>query len=161
MKEWLCKGTGIGGGRLRHLHKSKEDFNKCWFQISLRKTKLAFQQNDLLIKLRDQLKNSSDLLDSKYGGHCYVASEAAYHLLGGKNAGFTPMFLYHEGKPHWFLKQDKRIIDLTADQFKTKPDYSLAKGKGFLTKKPCRRTKILITRLRSDTNSRNTKSSNA
>ena len=25
-------------------------------------------------------------------GHCYVASEAAYHMLGGKAAGWTPMF---------------------------------------------------------------------
>lgn len=29
-------------------------------------------------------------------GHCYVASEALYHLLGGKAKGWTPMTIQHE-----------------------------------------------------------------
>lgn len=30
-------------------------------------------------------------------GNCYVTSEALYHLLGGKAAGWTPHSLKHEG----------------------------------------------------------------
>lgn len=111
---------------------------------------------NLLNKIRRQLKNCSDLFHPKHNGHCYIVSETIYHLLGGKKAGFKPMFLYHEGKSHWFLKNKTKIIDLTANQFKTRPKYSLAKGKGFLTKKPSKRTRILIARVKNDSNNRNT-----
>jgi hypothetical protein len=81
-------------------------------------------------------------------GHCYVASEALYHLRGGKAAGLKPMFIQHEGAPHWFLVDTKKreIIDLTAGQFKTPVPYSRAKGKGFLTSKPSKRAAELIRR---------------
>ena len=40
-----------------------------------------------------------DLLKPGYGpkAHCYVASEAYFHLRGGKAAGFKPMTQRHEG----------------------------------------------------------------
>lgn len=79
-------------------------------------------------------------------GHCYVASEALYHLRGGKAAGLKPMFISHEGAPHWFLTDTKNkiIYDLTARQFETPVPYHLAKGKGFLTAKPsARATKVM------------------
>lgn len=89
--------------------------------------------------------------ENKYAGHCYAASEALYHLLGGKAVGLTPMFIKHENEPHWFLKSNSgRILDPTADQFKTKVDYSLAKGKGFLTSFPSRRAKIIINRVKDE-----------
>ena len=85
-------------------------------------------------------------------GNCYVTCEALYHLLGGKKAGWKPMFMYHEGSSHWFLRYNvypnfRKIIDPTVKQFKTKPDYSKAKGKGFLTKKPSKRAKALMKKL--------------
>lgn len=81
-------------------------------------------------------------------GHCYVASEAYYHIAGGKNAGLKPMFVSHEGAPHWFLlAANGSVIDLTAGQFRTPVPYWKAKGKGFLTSKPSARAVELIRRV--------------
>ena len=86
---------------------------------------------------------------SPYAGHCYVASEAVYHLLGGKTAGYVPQFIRHEGQPHWFLRSpDGRVIDPTRDQFKTPVPYDKAKGKGFLTSKPSARAARVLLRVR-------------
>jgi hypothetical protein len=82
-------------------------------------------------------------------GNCYVTCEALYHLLGGKKAGYKPMFMYHEDQPHWFLScgWGKSWIDPTAKQFKTSPNWSLAKGKGFLTKHPSKKARLLMKQL--------------
>jgi hypothetical protein len=73
-------------------------------------------------------------------GNCYVASEALYHLLGGKAAGWTPMTMRHEGDTHWFLRHESgTIVDPTAGQFQEPPDYARARGCGFLTREPSRR----------------------
>lgn len=84
-------------------------------------------------------------------GNCYVTCEALYHLLGGMMANLKPMHMNHEGESHWFLLKEKTnhyssdwIIDPTVSQFKTRPDYSKAKGKGFLTKRPSKRAKALM-----------------
>jgi hypothetical protein len=82
-------------------------------------------------------------------GHCYVASEAAYHLLGGKAAGWTPMFIQHEGAPHWFLRGPRgQVLDITSAQFKTDVPYSAATAKGFLTREPSARARTVIERAR-------------
>lgn len=81
-------------------------------------------------------------------GNCYVTCEALYHLLGGKDACLKPMVMRHEGDTHWFLMGSGRyIIDPTAGQFKTPPDYSKARGCGFLTKAPSKRAKELMQRM--------------
>ena len=82
-------------------------------------------------------------------GHCYVASEALYHLMGGKAAGLHPMFIRHEGQPHWFLKHESgKIIDPTADQFATPVPYDQAKGKGFLRgEQTSKRAQVVIDRV--------------
>jgi|HubBroStandDraft_2_1064218.scaffolds.fasta_scaffold182937_2 hypothetical protein len=81
-------------------------------------------------------------------GHCYIVSEVAYYLLDGKEEGWTPQYIKHEGNSHWFLKHTSGfILDLTADQFTTLIDYSKAKGKGFLTRIPSKRSKTLIRRI--------------
>lgn len=73
-------------------------------------------------------------------GNCYVTSEAAYHLLGGKKAGWKPMRMRVDNDTHWFLKHESGLIlDLTARQFSVKLDYSKARGSGFLTKQPSKR----------------------
>jgi hypothetical protein len=87
-------------------------------------------------------------------GHCYVASEAAYHLFA-KKEGYRPYFLRHEGSPHWFLAKTtnycgRLILDLTADQFQSCPDYSKAIGKGFLTKQPSKRAQVLMARVKAE-----------
>jgi hypothetical protein len=81
-------------------------------------------------------------------GNCYVTSEALYHLLGGKDAGWTPQTIRHEGDVHWFLRHTSGIvIDATASQFKSPPDYSAARGRGFLTKQPSKRALLLMQRM--------------
>lgn len=85
-------------------------------------------------------------------GHCYVASEALYHLEGGKRSGLTPKFIRHEGSPHWFLADEKgHPEDPTAGQFRTPVPYERAQGKGFLTKEPSARAKELIRRVKKST----------
>ncbi len=84
--------------------------------------------------------------ENPMAGHCYVASEALYHKLGGQRSGWVPQFVVHEGAPHWFLKHREtgQIVDPTASQFSTPVPYNLAKGKGFLTKEPsARAAKVL------------------
>lgn len=81
-------------------------------------------------------------------GNCYVASEALYHLLGGKAAGWKPMTLKHEGDTHWFLKHSSGlIVDPTVSQFDSPPPYERAVGRGFLTKEPSRRASELMQRI--------------
>lgn len=81
-------------------------------------------------------------------GHCYVASEALYYLLGGKSSGLTPQVIRHEDSPHWFLKSDNGMVyDPTAGQFKTPVPYEQGRGCGFLTNKPSKRAQILIDRV--------------
>lgn len=88
----------------------------------------------------------------KKRGNCYVTCEALYHLLGGKNAHLTPHTVRHEGAVHWYLvryvgRDCDLIIDPTVSQFKTPPPYHLGRGRGFLTKKPSKRARDLMTRL--------------
>jgi hypothetical protein len=100
---------------------------------------------------------TDDLLKPEYrsredrhptSGHCYAASEAAYHLLGGKDAGWTPMNIRHEGDSHWFLRDDQgHTLDPTHEQFKTPVPYNEARGKGFLTREPSRRAQTIIDRV--------------
>jgi len=78
-------------------------------------------------------------------GNCYVTSEAVYHLLGGKDAGWVPQFLSHEGKTHWYLRHhDGLILDLTCSQFMTPVPYERGKGIGFMTREPSRRGRELM-----------------
>ncbi len=85
---------------------------------------------------------------NKFTGHCYVASEALFHFMGGRQSGMVPQVLRHEGSTHWYLKESStgRVRDLTAAQFKTKPDYKLGRGCGFLTKKASKRCAELMQR---------------
>ena len=85
---------------------------------------------------------------SRRKGNCYVASEALYHLIGGKKSGWKPMFVKHEGTTHWFLKHyTGHILDLTSGQFKKWPPYHKAIGCGFLTKQPSKRAAELIDKI--------------
>ena len=84
----------------------------------------------------------------KTRGNCYVACEALYHLLGGKQAGYKPMRVKHEVDTHWFLVHQSGLrIDPTASQFKKAPPYDKAVGCGFLTKKPSKRAEELMGRM--------------
>lgn len=78
-------------------------------------------------------------------GHCYVASEAFWHLTGRK---LRPQVMRWEGGTHWFLREpNSRIWDLTAGQFEEYPDHRLGRGCGFLTSGPSRRAQVVIDRV--------------
>jgi hypothetical protein len=105
-------------------------------------------------------------------GHCYVATEALYHLVGGTDSEYTPCRTTHEDVTHWFLRHadvelgdidsdaeqpPAEIIDITAAQFDTPVAYTEARGGGFLTGEPSARAATVISmvtaRLASDTES--------
>lgn len=79
-------------------------------------------------------------------GNCYVTSEALYHLLGGKAAGWKPMHLRVNGESHWFLSHTSgTIVDPTRKQFgRMELSYDEARGTGFLTKEPSKRARKLM-----------------
>jgi hypothetical protein len=86
---------------------------------------------------------------NRFTGHCYVASEAFYHLAGSGAAGWKPVRLAHEGSTHWWLRDSRgQIVDLTSEQFSSPVPYERGVGGGFLTREPSRRAQILIERVR-------------
>jgi hypothetical protein len=81
-------------------------------------------------------------------GHCYVAAQAVYHLLGGRRSGWTP----HSGPggaqgAHWWLQHGGQVLDPTADQYPAY-DYAQGRGRGFLTAQPSRRAQVVLERVR-------------
>jgi hypothetical protein len=83
-------------------------------------------------------------------GNCYVASEALYHLLGGKRAGWTPVRTSMGRDTHWWLRHKSGLIlDVTKSQFRghVEPIYETGRGAGFLTKRPSRRARKLMKEL--------------
>jgi hypothetical protein len=110
--------------------------------------------------IRDNL--SDDLLKKEYRdrprknrfvGHCYVASECLWQLLGGsKQSRYKTMQVNHEGESHWYIQgPDGEVIDLTAEQFRRAVDYTAGKGKGLSTpipgQPPSRRARVLMDRV--------------
>lgn len=123
---------------------------------------MTIEINHLIEQIQSVL--SDDLLSPKYAklkkqshteGHCYAASEALYHLLGGKNAGYIPAVASFsengEKFTHWWIRNTEgTIFDPTASQFTEigqQPPYHLGKGAGFLTKLPSKRASQIIDRV--------------
>lgn len=86
-----------------------------------------------------------------YYGHCYVASEALYHALGGEDSGWVPARARDgNGIVHWWLEKDDQILDVTREQYDARdlePPYAQGRRAGFLTKQPSRRARTLLDRL--------------
>lgn len=81
-------------------------------------------------------------------GHCYVAAEAVWHLLGGPASGLAPVVLRLAGETHWFLRDAAgAVVDPTAGQFDRAPDYARGRPCGFLTRAPSRRAAAVIARV--------------
>lgn len=85
-------------------------------------------------------------------GHCYIAAEALYHLLGGGTAGFVACVARDvDSDTHWWVEHrwtDQRY-DPTAEQYLEAgftPPYVLGRRTGFLTSKPSKRAQIVIER---------------
>jgi hypothetical protein len=109
--------------------------------------------NLIISNLSDELlkpKYKKILNKNKYTGHCYVASEALFHLLNkNEKINYTAAYLKINGDTHWFLKNkiNGNIIDITKPQFDFELDYSTSKNATFLTKLPSKRTQILLNKI--------------
>lgn len=80
-------------------------------------------------------------------GHCYVAAEALYHA-GAREAGYGPQSMRVGAVVHWFLAdRSGRILDPTAAQFDGPLDYAQGRGRGFLTREPSRRARVVLSRI--------------
>lgn len=92
---------------------------------------------------------------NKFYGHCYVATEALYHSMGGKESG---LLIYHGrddlGIVHWWLEDNEgNIYDPTSRQYTDEgrvPPYNVKKRGSFLTKQPSKRAVKLMKRFNSD-----------
>lgn len=101
----------------------------------------------------DLLKTAYRTIPNRHAttGHCYAASEAAFHLLGGGEHWMSCCGRDSTGT-HWWLKHKAtgQILDLTSQQFThfgKIPPYSNGRPVGFLTKNPSKRAVIIIDRL--------------
>lgn len=87
-------------------------------------------------------------------GHCYAASEALFHLFGGKDVWSAYCGRDHTGGTHWWLKNKLTgiILDPTSEQythFGNTPPYANGKPCAFLTRQPSKRAKEILKRLAS------------
>lgn len=100
-----------------------------------------------------------DLLDKRYrtlhtihptAGHCYAASEALFHALGGKDAGLTARVARDADGTHWWLAtRCGKVLDVTREQYTAlgeEPPYHRGKNIGFLTREPSRRAQLILSR---------------
>jgi len=81
-------------------------------------------------------------------GFCYIATEAAFHLVGGQKSAWRPKVAKYADGTHWWLEmQDGARLDPTADQYEDEqPPYELGRWCGFLRgyENPSRRANELI-----------------
>ncbi len=104
----------------------------------------------------DLLKGRWRVQSNPLEGHCFIATEALYHMLPNKEQ-WKPMVASYKdegGKAtHWWLinRITGDILDPTKEQYLPEtPPYHLGKGCGFMTKLPSKRAKTLIERIRQD-----------
>lgn len=102
--------------------------------------------------LKDEFWRERNRLEPM-AGHCYVASEAYYHLCGQRCKPYVISGIevgrFKTRISHWFLRcKGGEIIDITASQFPSLPPYDKAKGCGFLTKQPSKRAQVVIERVK-------------
>lgn len=88
-------------------------------------------------------------------GHCYVASEALFYLLGGRDQPYRPCRGKDEtGDVHWWLEDPLTgdRLDVTASQFYSVgriPPYKAGRFGPFLTKEPSKRARVVMDRVHS------------
>ena len=85
-------------------------------------------------------------------GHCYAASEAAYHLFAKADGFFPVRDRDSRGVCHWWLENPQgERLDITGDQYFSVgrvPPYFYRAGKRVLTKEPSKRAAEIIRRVR-------------
>lgn len=121
--------------------------NKRW----IRRIQSVLSMDLLKPDYRKDLK-PEDIVCMVYG-HCYVATEAAYHLFA-KSEGFVPYMAKIGDSTHWWLanEQTGEILDPTFPQLKGNFEiYAEGRRRAFLTKKPSKRAQEVIRRLMAQT----------
>lgn len=113
--------------------------------------------NVIVPKVQDHL--TDDLLRAPYKkmpnrkkltGFCYVASETVwYQLTEHQRELLQPHYMRVNGMIHWLLKSKQLniVVDPTAGQYDEPLNYDNAIKCAFLTKKPSKRTAILLKRM--------------
>jgi hypothetical protein len=69
----------------------------------------------------------------RFTGHCFVATNAFWHLMGARNGPYRPRHVKVGDASHWFLVDTRNgaIVDLTASQFgRTRVRYEDGVGVG-------------------------------
>ena len=87
-------------------------------------------------------------------GHCYVATEAAYHLFGRQAGYVSYVYKQADGTTHWWLCNEDTddILDPTKPQLSHRFDYDQGHRRRFRTERPSKRAKELIRRVRAAMN---------
>jgi hypothetical protein len=103
--------------------------------------------------LRGRWKNRSPNVHPT-DGHCYVAAEALWHLLGtSQYQPFVAAYTDNGGRAtHWWLvnKTTGEFADPTKEQYThvgDSPPYHLGRKAVFLTKNPSKRAQIVLDRI--------------
>lgn len=102
--------------------------------------------------LKPEYRRKSVEIDSPLYGHCYAASEALFHALGGFVSSWRPVRARDEsGTTHWWLENDDgERLDPTAGQYECldiEPPYAKGRRAGFLTREPSQRAREILRRL--------------
>jgi hypothetical protein len=112
--------------------------------------KMALSEDLLSPTRREEIRHERLSREARrVRGHCYVATEAAYHLFG-KDLGYVPERVRcADGDTRWWLrnKQTNHIIDPTVEETDGKFDYRCGKPGGFLTREPSGRCRLLMQRV--------------
>jgi hypothetical protein len=139
-------------GRARKAKSTNRKGSRSRIQI-VRPTRLLKRiQGALSIDLlHGDYPSSQDQLYFACLGHCYVASEAAYHLIG-RHTGFVPYTRRNDdGTTHWWLynERTKQVLDPSEPQLDgERYPYGEGHRQAFLTKRPSRRAAELIRRVK-------------
>ena len=95
--------------------------------------------DDVIVKIQEnlsgdllkgkRLKYATDVQKYRYYGHCYHSSQALYYLMNCDT--LIPMSGEdYRGEKHWWLQDDIKIYDCTAEQYLDKgktPPYNMGK----------------------------------
>lgn len=94
---------------------------------------LAFKKPEALALLRPDWRKENERSGIPSTGFCYIATEALYHMLGGRSSGLKPYCAVYEEGTHWWLEDETgKRLDPTSSQYgEDDPPYHLGKGCGF------------------------------
>lgn len=133
---------------MTHRKDDMSELKSCPLHVKIEDTIILVQQSLSPELLRGRWRKQSMPLE----GHCYVAAEALWHLLGKDE--YQPYYAKYvdEGgrATHWWLVHKKTglFADPTKEQYlPDKPPYDIGRRATFLTLSPSKRAKVVIDRV--------------